>query len=163
MTAQGWPSCSCRPGWWHGRAGGMARLSGCPHAPATCQTADTTGGSCCSSPAATKASRAVPEGTAAWLSPGTPEVLVGSAGRQQCSPSHQRRGACHYQSRPVPWLPPGRTSWWLPFDPGRHRPPASWPSALLGKESPAMCPSPSTRKVVRLQKPCRSHDFKSGR
>lgn len=94
------PGTACRdgPSALGGRGGSTARPPGCPHSPArtagasskTRRTPDTTEGFCPSSPAAVKASRAVPEETTAWLTPGTSQVLLGSAGRQQYSPFHQR-------------------------------------------------------------------------
>lgn len=43
-------------------------------------------GLCCSSPAARKASRAVPEETATWLNPGTSQLLVGSCRQAATQP-----------------------------------------------------------------------------
>lgn len=71
---QGRPLCSWRPGWYRARPPprprSPARTAGASSK--THRTPDSTGRFFCSaSPAAMKASKAVPEETAAWLTPGT--------------------------------------------------------------------------------------------
>lgn len=62
-------------------------------------------------------------------------------------------GRCRWLPWPGAGCSPGRQEQEQSAPPSTGSPSASLPSALLGKESPVMCPSSSTRKVVGCESP----------